>query len=73
MKMLAISGMIAVYSVFPAAAAKKKHSVSAATMGLFEACEKKAVDQGLVHGQTGHIEFVKECIGARPGSFTAPR
>ena len=66
---LALTGMVAVCVAFPVAAAKKR--VSAAKVESFEACEKKAADQGLVHGQTGHIEFVRECMGGRPGSPTA--
>ncbi len=67
-----VAVMLVLCVVFPAAAAKKR-SVSAATVESFEACEKKAIDQGLVHGQAGHTEFVKECMGAKPGSYEPPR
>jgi hypothetical protein len=66
---LVLTGMAAACIAFPAVAAKKR--VSAATVDAFEACEKKAADQGLVHGQAGHIEFVRECMGLKPGSPTA--
>jgi hypothetical protein len=69
---LAIAGMLAVCVVFPAAAAKKR-AVSEAAFASFEACEKKALDMGLIHGQTGHTEFVRECMGMRPSSPSSER
>ncbi len=51
----------------PAMAAKKK-AMSETAFNAFEACEAKAVAQGLVHGQAGHTEFVKECMGVRPNA-----
>jgi hypothetical protein len=63
----AISGMLAVAVAFPAAA-QKKPTVSEATLRSFEACAKRAADMGLVPGQAGRIEFMKECMGGRPGS-----
>ena len=67
-----VTVMLAVCVAFPAVAAKKR-AVPAATAESYEVCEKKAIDQGLVHGQTGHIEFVKECMGERPGSYEPSR
>jgi hypothetical protein len=64
---LAITALLAVGLAFPAAAAKKR-TVSEATLISYEACAKKAHDQGLVPGQAGRIEFMKECMGARPGA-----
>jgi hypothetical protein len=64
---LAITAMLALGVAFPAAAAKKR-TISEATIRSFEACAKKAQDQGLVPGQAGRIEFMRECLGARPGS-----
>lgn len=69
---LAITGMLAVCVAFPAAAAKKR-AVSEAAFASFEACEKKALDMGLVHGQTGHMEYVRECLGMRPSSPASER
>ncbi len=69
---LAITGMLAVCVAFPAAAAKKR-AVSESTFSSFEACEKKALDMGLVHGQAGHTEFVRECMGMRPSSPSSER
>jgi hypothetical protein len=66
---LAITGLVAVCVAFPAAAAKKR--VSEAAFNSFYECEKKALDQGLVHGQGGHREAVRECMGMRPGSPSA--
>jgi hypothetical protein len=65
---LTITAMLAVGFAFPAAAAKKRASVSDATLMSYEACAKKAHEQGLVPGQAGRIEFMKECMGARPGA-----
>jgi hypothetical protein len=64
---LALISMLGVCVAFPAAAAKKRH-VSEATFNSFYTCEKRAQDQGLVHGQHGHTEFVRECMGMRPSS-----
>jgi hypothetical protein len=64
--------LLALCVAFPAVAAKKR-AMSAATVDTFEACEKKADGQGLVHGQTGHIEFVRECMGVKPGTYASPR
>jgi hypothetical protein len=32
----------------------------------FEACEARALALGMPHGQTGHVEYVRECMGQRP-------
>ena len=69
----AITTMLAVAVAFPAAAAKKRATVSEAHFSSFEACEKKALDMGLVHGQAGHTEFVRECMGMRPSSPSSER
>jgi hypothetical protein len=44
---------LAVAMSVPTSAATKKKPV-AMTVNNFEACEQKALDQGLVHGQAGH-------------------
>jgi len=62
---LVIAGALAVAVSAPASAATKKKAM---TVSSFEACEDKAVSQGLVHGQGGHAEFVRECMGRRPGN-----
>jgi hypothetical protein len=36
--------------------------------GTFEQCESKAFALGMVHGQAGRAEYVRECMGARPGN-----
>jgi hypothetical protein len=69
---LAITAMLAVGFAFPAAAAKKR-TVSQATVASFEVCEQKAADMGLAHGQAGHTEYVRECMGRRPGSPSSER
>jgi hypothetical protein len=60
---LAITAMLAVGLAFPAAAAKKRTTVSEAALASFEACAKKAADMGLVPGQAGRIEYMRECMG----------
>ena len=69
----AISGMLVVAVAFPAAAAKKRTTVSEATLASFEACAKRAADMGLVPGQAGRIEYMRECMGLRPGSPSSQR
>jgi hypothetical protein len=64
---LAITGLLAMCAAFPAAA-QRRGAASA-----YEFCESRAVSMGLVHGQTGHIEFIRECMGKRPGTYTPPR
>jgi len=64
---LVMAGVLAVVVSVSASAAPKKKPV-AMTVTNFEACEQKALDQGLVHGQAGHNEFVRECMGQRPGN-----
>jgi hypothetical protein len=71
--MFAITAMLAVGLAFPAAAAKKRTTVSEATLASFEACAKKAADMGLVPGQAGRIEYMRECMGLRPGSPSSER
>jgi hypothetical protein len=67
---LAITGILAVAVSGPASAAKKKPA--AAAVASYEACESKAIQLGMPHGQTGHSEYVRECMGQRPGNSTKP-
>jgi hypothetical protein len=69
---LAITAMLAVGVAFPAAAAKKR-TISETTLASFEVCAKKAADMGLVPGQAGRIEYMRECMGLRPGSPSSER
>jgi hypothetical protein len=34
--------------------------------GSFEECEGRALALGMPHGQAGHVEYVRECMGGRP-------
>ncbi len=70
---IAISGILAVAVAFPAAAAKKPTTVSEKSLQSFEACAKKAADMGLAPGQAGRIEYMRECVGLRPGSPSSER
>jgi hypothetical protein len=36
----------------------------------FENCEQLAIQRGVPHGQTGHSEFVQQCMGQRPKGRT---
>ena len=67
MRIWTLAMVLAVAVSIPASAATKKRSV-APTVANFEACEQKAITQGLVHGQAGHNEFVRECMGQRPAN-----
>ena len=61
----AMAGLLAFAVSIPASAAPKKKPL-APTVNNFEACEQKALDLGLPHGQAGHAEYVRECMGQRP-------
>jgi hypothetical protein len=63
----AMAGVLALAVSIPASAAPKKKPV-APTVNNFEACEQKALGVGLPHGQAGHAEYVRECMGQRPGN-----
>jgi hypothetical protein len=68
---LAITCVLAVAVNGPASAAKKK-SAAAAPIASYEACEDKALALGMPHGQAGHAEYVRECMGKRPGNSHQP-
>jgi hypothetical protein len=61
---LAIATVLAVGLSVSASAAKRK--APALTVGSFEKCEQLAIERGVPHGQTGHSEFVQQCMGQRP-------
>ncbi len=63
---LAIVAALAIVVSSPASAAKKR--AAAAPVDRYEACESRALGLGLPHGQTGHAEYVRECMGQRPSS-----
>jgi hypothetical protein len=70
---LVVSGLLAVCSTVPAFAAKK-HTTSKAPTSVesFEKCEQLAIDRGVPHGQTGHSEFVSQCMGGKVRGRSAP-
>lgn len=68
---LAITGVLAVAVSGPASAAKKKPAATS-SVSSYEACESKAIELGMPHGQTGHAEYVRECMGQRPRSRPTP-
>jgi hypothetical protein len=63
---LAVAAVLAVSLAVPASAAKAKRKAPAPTVGSFEKCEQLAIERGVPHGQTGHTEFVQQCMGQRP-------
>jgi len=67
---LVLTGVLAVAISAPASAAKKK-AVRAPSVGTYEECESKALALGMPHGQTGHQEYVRECMGQRPRGRTS--
>jgi hypothetical protein len=52
------------------ASAQKSHKTDAYGLAgaTFEQCESRALGLGLVHGQAGRAEYVRECTGTRPGN-----
>ena len=67
---LAIACVLAVAVSVPASAAKKKPS--AALVNSYEVCESRALALGMPHGQGGHGEYVRECMGQRPRNSITP-
>ena len=63
---IAIVAALAVAVSGPALAQKSKKRVS--RVEAFEQCESKAIELGMPHGQAGHAEYVRECMGGRPGN-----
>jgi len=64
---LAIIGILAVAVSLPAAAQKTHPKYTPnASVEAYEACETKAHALGMPHGQAGHAEYVRECMGYRP-------
>jgi hypothetical protein len=64
--MIAIVGALAVAISVPAFAQKNGRTAYGAATGTFEACESQASALGMPHGQAGHTEYVRECMGKRP-------
>jgi hypothetical protein len=66
---VAIVAALAVAVSGPALAQKsQKRTAYNPGGGTFEQCESQAFGLGMPHGQTGHAEYVRECMGARPGN-----
>jgi type II secretory pathway pseudopilin PulG len=63
---IAIVAVLAVAVSGPALGQKSKKR--AAAVDRYEQCESQAIAQGLTHGQAGHTEYVRECMGKRPGN-----
>jgi hypothetical protein len=58
---LAITCVLAV-AVSASASAAKKKSAKVPSVSTYEECESKALALGMPHGQTGHMEYVRECM-----------
>lgn len=67
---VAIVGALAVAVSLPAAAVQRTYA-SNRSIVAYEACETKANALGMPHGQVGHTEYVRECLGGRPGNANA--
>jgi hypothetical protein len=67
---VAIVGTLAVAVSIPAAAAQRTYTPNR-LVAAYEACETKAHALGMPHGQVGHAEYVRECMGGRPGNANA--
>jgi hypothetical protein len=66
---IAIVAALAVAASGPALAQKThKRTSPGASVSRFEQCESKAIALGMPHGQTGHAEYVRECMGRRPSN-----
>jgi hypothetical protein len=69
---IAIVGALIIAISGPALAQKShKRTAYGALIGTFEQCESQAVALGMPHGQAGHAEYVRECMGGRPGNTNA--
>jgi hypothetical protein len=66
---VAIIAALAVAVSGPALAQNSQKRVS--RVDRFEQCESKANALGMPHGQAGHAEYVRECMGGRPGNTNA--
>jgi hypothetical protein len=66
---VAIVAALAIAVSGPALAQKsQKRTAYGQVTGTFEQCEAQAFALGMMHGQGGHAEYVRECMGARPGN-----
>jgi hypothetical protein len=72
---VAIVGALAIAVSGPALAQKsqtsQKRTAYGALVRTFEQCESQAGALGMPHGQAGHSEYVRECMGKRPGNANA--
>ena len=67
---IATAAALAVAVALPADAAKRH--AKPMTMKSFEECESLAIQRGVPHGQTGHSEFVAQCMGREPRGRQTP-
>jgi hypothetical protein len=66
---VAIVAALAIAVSGPALAQKsQKRAALGLVGGSFQQCESQAVQLGMPHGQSGHAEYVRECMGARPNN-----
>jgi hypothetical protein len=66
---VAIVAALAIAVSGPALAQKsQKRTALGPVGGSYQQCESRAVGLGMPHGQSGHAEYVRECMGARPGN-----
>jgi hypothetical protein len=66
---VAIVAALAIAVSGPALAQKsQKRTAYGPVASSFTQCESQAFALGMPHGQAGHAEYVRECLGARPGN-----
>jgi hypothetical protein len=65
---VAIVATLAIAVSGPALAQKSHRTAYGPVVGTFEQCESQAFALGMPHGQTGHTEYVRECMGAKPSN-----
>lgn len=66
---VAIVAALAMAVSGPALAQKgQKRTAFGGIAGTFAQCESKAFALSMPHGQAGHAEYVRECMGTRPGN-----
>jgi hypothetical protein len=65
---VAIVAALAIAVSGPALAQKSQKRIYGLVGGTFEQCESQAFALGMMHGQAGHAEYVRECMGRRPGN-----
>ena len=62
---LAVTGMLAAFLAFPAAAATKTTNLQASTPPTWEQCYEQASKHQLHRSQKGHDEYMSQCLAGK--------